>query len=897
MILGRLRVGAKLNLLVVIPLLVVVLLYIPLLSGRLSAARTSATTEAVARTGRQIAILVEELQQARLLAVARKGSPAVAPNDLVVQLQLVRELGSQIQPTGAHAAELRAALTGVDRLVIDTGPRLVAGTLAPDSVIAAFGAVVDRLVAAVGLPRQITENSEDAWALTSLDALLRSNEATSRAGALLLAATSADATRRQTLLSSAIDFTARATEAGAQFRQVATPRATEVFDRAAKSLASAKIAAGTRQVSLLSEDADTGDLTVEMFAAVQSQTGLRQLAQGEISQSVAVATQAQARQARLTALAVTVISALVMLAVLALSVLIGRSVSRPLRRLTHAAGRVADLAEAELQRVSDEDSLDDALPRLAEIGVSTQDEIGELAQAYNRVQTTASRLLERQVVSRRNVAAMFASIGRRTTNLVGRQLALIDSLERREEDNATLATLYQLDHLSTRLRRNATSLVVLSGGSESAGGGRPLALVDAIRGSLGSVEDYARVEVDRLPNVGIAPGALGDLLLMFAEVLENAVLFSPPSTSVRVTGELDEHGACHLAVIDLGLGMPTDRLLQENERLRRRERLDLAPSHVLGLFVVGRIARRHEIDVRLEPNPDRGITARIDLPASLLLPLADSPTGAAPAAPARHPAPPRTAPSAPAPTAQPAGPAASTPVSLPAGSGEVTPREDADSVPSIRRRVPGAQLPTAERNQRPEPKLVVPVADPERARRQVDDLEQAIARAAEAPAASAPPPPPDARAGITRRVRGSALQALGSDATPRQGAGTPVVHDPESLRSDLDQVGAAIDLAGHGLPQVSPAEERRAAEAAESALREATGRRDEQREAMSALADELRSGSHVLDPIDSETIEATPAPPQPDGILPPRRIPGRALAELEPNAEPHPTTGADGGSS
>ena len=179
----------------------------------------------------------------------------------------------------------------------------------------------------------------------------------------------------------------------------------------------------------------------------------------------------------LVVLGLAVIGILVSAIVVGLALVVGRSVSRPLRRLTTAARGVADLAETELQRVADEDTGPEAVPRLAAITVTSSDEIGDLATAFNRVQSTAASLLERQVAGRRNVAAMFASVGRRTTNLVGRQLALIDTLEKSEEDPDTLGTLYRLDHVSTRLRRNASSLVVLSGSSEAGGEGRPALLL------------------------------------------------------------------------------------------------------------------------------------------------------------------------------------------------------------------------------------------------------------------------------------------------------------------------------------------------------------------------------------------------------------------------------------
>ncbi len=642
MILGRLQVREKLNLLVVIPLVLVALLLVPLLTGRVGEARVSAHTSSVAAQARQLSVLVQELQQARLLAVARLRSADVEPNALIVQLQLVEDQRTTLEPLARENGNpaLLAALDGVRRLVGDTGPALVGRSVPATDAIAAFGTAVDELVSAAALTQQTTVEAADAWALSSLDSLLRSNESVSRGGALLLAATGTTSARaRSQLLAAAAEYFARGDDAGQAFQRQATDRAARVFGQATDSISAARIGDAQAQIGRSAEVSDS--LPVTVFAAVQSQTELRQLVQTEITQGVATAATAAAQRAQVVVLLVSLLATLLMALVIALSVIVGRSVSRPLRRLTTAAAVVADLAQEELLRVADEDAQVDVVPQLAEIDISSDDEIGELAQAFNRVQSTAAQLLERQVVSRRNVASMFASVGRRTTNLVGRQLSLIDSLERIEDDPDTLSTLYRLDHLSTRLRRNANSLVVLSGGSEASGESRPVALSDAVRASLGSVEDYKRVTVDRLPDAYLSPGVVSDLLLLLAELLENAVLFSPPRTTVEVHGRLEADGACLLTIVDHGMGMPEDRLAEENARLERRERLDLAPTNVLGLFVVGRIARRHGLDVRLEPTPEHGITVRVLLPAEVLVDLAPHALPAARPEDARHPVAPR----------------------------------------------------------------------------------------------------------------------------------------------------------------------------------------------------------------------------------------------------------------
>jgi signal transduction histidine kinase len=306
------------------------------------------------------------------------------------------------------------------------------------------------------------------------------------------------------------------------------------------------------------------------------------------------------------------------LVVMALMVTVSRSIVRPLRRVTRAARSVADLAEAELVRVGDvEDAEEQQPPRLAAIEVTSSDEVGELAAAFNRVQATAALLVERQMVSRRNVGLMFINVAQRTRSLVGRQLAVIDKLERNEQDTALLANLYRLDHLSTRLRRNAENLLIVAGSREEARIRRPTPLVTVLRAALTEIEEYQRVRFGAMRDLTLAPGPASDLVLLFAELLENATAFSPPESSVEIHAELFAGRLCRVAVIDHGIGLSPSRMAEENRRLVERERLDIAPTSVLGLFVVGRLARRHGLSVELSPTPGGGATATVTIPAAL----------------------------------------------------------------------------------------------------------------------------------------------------------------------------------------------------------------------------------------------------------------------------------------
>ncbi|UQA98146.1 HAMP domain-containing protein [Streptomyces halobius] len=308
---------------------------------------------------------------------------------------------------------------------------------------------------------------------------------------------------------------------------------------------------------------------------------------------------------------------------LTFSVLVRRSVVRPLAALTGAAQQVVDVAGEELAKVEDDESPERTPLRPRPIPVPVRDEIGHLAEAFNQVQVTAAALLERQVLSRRNVAEMFGNVGRRVSNLASRQLMLIDAVEREETDPDVLQRMYRIDHIAVRLQRNADSLMLLAGIRDLEVEARPTPLVDVIRAGLGQIEGYQRVSLRSESEVTVAPDIVDDLTLMLAELLENAVSFSPSDTPVDVVvrpgTDVTSDGGALIEIIDHGLGMSAERLDEENSRLIRRERLDLVPTRVLGLFVVGNLARRSGIRVTLSRAPGGGVTGTVWLPSALLL--------------------------------------------------------------------------------------------------------------------------------------------------------------------------------------------------------------------------------------------------------------------------------------
>ncbi|NIL41355.1 HAMP domain-containing protein [Salinispora arenicola] len=245
------------------------------------------------------------------------------------------------------------------------------------------------------------------------------------------------------------------------------------------------------------------------------------------------------------------------------------------------------------------------------------DEIGQVGQAFNRVQETAIRTAAEQAELRRTVRDVFLSLARRTQVLVHRQVSLLDAMERREHDAEELEDLFRVDHLAVRMRRNAENLVVLSGATSGRAWRRDVPMVDVVRGAVQEVEDYARVTVMPLPPVGLAGRVVGDVSHLLAELIENALSFSPPQTEVRVRGESVGHGFA-IEVEDRGLGMDAEELAAANEQIASDQQFQLENANRLGLFVVSRLAARHKLGVHLKASPYGGTTAIVLIPADLI---------------------------------------------------------------------------------------------------------------------------------------------------------------------------------------------------------------------------------------------------------------------------------------
>ncbi|WP_460070601.1 sensor histidine kinase [Streptomyces sp. YKOK-I1] len=694
----------KLNLLVGIPLGVIALMLAYLFTELVQESNQAENAAQLVRDSTQVAQLVSDLQnehqQAILLSVRHQasfdgGTPstdAYRKAQLAVDTQVrkvVDAFGDRLPDSEAQALRGIEGLAGL-RTTIEQG------YLPADNIDPAYSGASDAVIDGLGLDRD--SNLASTFTGNLLDSLLRADAAHGAYETGVFSSRTGDS-------NALIEYTGAVgsyelyTYQADRFGRFASAAQTDELGGVEHNSAQASISQHFAELAVdpsALQAESQADIRKAFRAALASypdysaQAGTRLKITTSLIDQIAdraddASVSAQWRAGLLLNLALVCFALWI-----AFSILVRRSVVRPVLALTGAAQEVADVAGRELARVADDDAEETGSPRLRELPVTADDEIGELAEAFNNVQTTAAALLERQVLSRRNVAEMFGNVGRRVSNLTTRQLALIDWVERGETDPALLERLYSIDHIAVRLRRNADSLMLLAGIRETVLDSGPTELTNVVRAALGQIEGYQRVQLHARGEAVVEPDIVGDLTLMIAELLENAVSFSPEGSPVEVRVG-SEQGGASITVSDHGLGMSAERLAEENARLVRRERLDLVPTKVLGLFVVGALARRWDVDVTLSRTPGGGVTAEVRIPATLLLTLSEVgvPTAATQSLPA--PSAPATGPS-PAAAASPTG----------------------DEASSLPRRVPRREQPSwAERD--PEPATAADGADPETA--------------------------------------------------------------------------------------------------------------------------------------------------------------------------------------
>lgn len=328
-------------------------------------------------------------------------------------------------------------------------------------------------------------------------------------------------------------------------------------------------------------------------------------------------TQASALRSQATSgLLVTSVLTVVLLALVVLvTTVVARSLILPLRKLRSDALEVASRRLPEMvARLSQSEGAGENA-EIEPIGVASADEIGEVARAFDQVHREAVRLAAHEARLRGNLSAVFVNLSRRSQLLAERQLGIIESLEQSEQDPDRLSRLFRLDHLATRMRRNSENLLVLGGHEDPRKWSQPVPLLDVVRAAISEIEQYERIAVTIQPGVLIAGRAASDVVHLAAELIENATAFS--SAQVLVTAGMLDSGGALIEITDEGLGIGEQDLARANWQLDHPPVIDVGVSRRMGLFVVGRLAARHGIRVRLNHAEPRGLSALVWLSASV----------------------------------------------------------------------------------------------------------------------------------------------------------------------------------------------------------------------------------------------------------------------------------------
>jgi signal transduction histidine kinase len=304
--------------------------------------------------------------------------------------------------------------------------------------------------------------------------------------------------------------------------------------------------------------------------------------------------------------------------ILLATMIIARSVVCPLRRLKAAALDVADARlPAEIHAAGAAGTSGHPV-QVTPIDVLATDEIGQVARAIDRVHEEAVLLAGEETRLQRNSSAILSGFFWRSHSLLERLLPLIDGLEQGADDRERLASLYRVDHLLTRMRRNSDSALVLAGNETPRRSPEPVTLVDVLRAAASEIEQYDRVTLNVQPGVWVSGSAVTDIVHLLAELLENATAFSPKTTEVIASGHTPRGGGSLINIIDAGPGMPEERLRELNWKLAHPSAADGAVTEHLGLLAVAHLAARHGVRVMLRRLPRGGTTAEVHLPAAVI---------------------------------------------------------------------------------------------------------------------------------------------------------------------------------------------------------------------------------------------------------------------------------------
>ena len=353
------------------------------------------------------------------------------------------------------------------------------------------------------------------------------------------------------------------------------------------------------------------------YSAMSQKIDKMQAVELKVARNIVARSQVLRRSAEESALFNGILTAVILFLVLIATLVVARSLVRPLRRLREGALDIATVQLPERVRLLGEDMDPATSLEVAPIDVLSADEIGQVARAFDQVHAEAVRLAGNEAMLRSSFNAMFVNLSRRSQSLIERLARMIDSLEQNEADPDRLSNLFSMDHLVTRMRRNSENLLLLAGHETARKWSAPVPLADVVRAATSEIEQYSRVAMKIQPGISITGPAVSDVVHLLAEIVENATIFSSRDTPVHISGQEIPSGGVLIEVSDSGVGVPEARLTEMNLRLDNPPVIDVSVSRHMGLFAVARLAERHGVRVRLRTRSPRGLIALVWLPDSV----------------------------------------------------------------------------------------------------------------------------------------------------------------------------------------------------------------------------------------------------------------------------------------
>ncbi|TDP97100.1 sensor histidine kinase [Labedaea rhizosphaerae] len=613
----------KLTAITVVPLVFAIVLGVVVIANQVSAADSYKRVDRLVATGDQVRKLTTWLQRERtesatLLANGSENRQSQLLGDYHTTDTAARGMFAAVDKstfgtdaTADRYSDVRTALAGLPKI----RDAVVRGSVGPASSVSRYSSVIKTLLSFDAALSEEVVDPRLAGTAGALHDLEAAKEEIYLQQALLGAGI-IRGTLPQSDTASIAASQARLADRVQDFRSKADPDQQAAYDKVVSGTVvkqrqqlADRVATGATSPSHIgiTDWNNASELTVGRMTTVSAQLG-RQL------QATSSRLQDEASDGAGTA---SVLLLLALLLAVGAMVMVAKHLLSSLGVLRRSAFQVAEKdLPAAVASIRDGAA---APPEITPVAVHTKDEVGQVARAFDAVHSQALRLAAEQATLRANYGSVFVNLSRRSQGLVQRQLQLLERLERDEEDADQLATLFQLDHLATRMRRNNENLMVLSGSDLTRRSSQPVPLADLLRAAVSEIEQYQRVLIQAPVDAVVVGYAASDLVRLIAELLDNATAFSAPETQVTIASRLTDDGSVGVDVLDHGIGMTDEEVVDANRRLSQPGSVDVSASRRMGLFVIGRLASRHGVLVRLNGGTNiAGLRAAVVVPHELV---------------------------------------------------------------------------------------------------------------------------------------------------------------------------------------------------------------------------------------------------------------------------------------